>query len=446
MEYSVRFGARIADSIRSRLSKRLLCILIAGIILRFALVPLVFNYDMGFFIVTGSGFESGRTLYETGDFYYPPVYGYFLSIFTYFWNIFSIDSGTTSELLVSGLKSSDFQLSYISSLSMAVAYKLPLIIIDFVCSWLIYDLVRMKTGDVRKAELGFALFFLSPLVMWSSSVAGMFDSLSALFLIFSIYALIKDQYALSGAMMSMGFFTKIFPIVTGFAVLFYIIAKSRNNRKHMLENSLRYLFGFIVLSLIILLPIIISGEMTQLINSAIGDRMVYKPAGDGSLRDFLLMPTGDKFSTVFPILFIIIAVACTVTFIQKGDIDKKYVMASSLSLCVLFMWPPVPTYNVVAIALISLVISYNGRMEWIIAWIIFSTLTVIHHIFLFGNRLFYTIANETSLIDLETVANVIMQDIFPGITHYTGLLTYVPGITSLILAIFYFSRRKEVGH
>ncbi|NCA74562.1 MAG: hypothetical protein EOM93_06965, partial [Gammaproteobacteria bacterium] len=206
------------NSAKGRIGRSLLYIFIAGIVLRVVLGPLTFSFDLSFFVGTGAGFESGRTLYEAGNFYYPPVYGYFLSALTYMWNFLPFQSGYMSELLVNSTAVSDFSQVYISSMALVFVYKIPLTVIDLACSWLIYVMVKEKTGDRRKAEIGFALFFLSPLVLWSSSVACMFDSLSAFFMIFSIYSLTKNQYLLSGAMLSLAFFTKLFPIVIGFAV------------------------------------------------------------------------------------------------------------------------------------------------------------------------------------------------------------------------------------
>ncbi|MGE4577611.1 MAG: glycosyltransferase family 39 protein, partial [Candidatus Methanomethylophilaceae archaeon] len=236
MDFFHLSGVRKEDSVTGRIGRNLLYIFIAGIVLRLVLGPLCLSFDLSFFVITGSGFESGRTLYEAGNFYYPPVYGYFLSALTYLWNLLPFQSGYMSELLVNSTAVSDFPHVYISSMALVFVYKIPLTIINLACSWLIYVMVKEKTGDIRKAEIGFALFFLSPLVIWATSVACMFDSLSAFFMIFSIYSLTKNQYILSGAMISLAFFTKIFPIVIGFAVICYIISHSEGRWKDTLKR------------------------------------------------------------------------------------------------------------------------------------------------------------------------------------------------------------------
>ena len=58
----------------SEISRILVYIIVVGLIIRLVLAPFNFSYDLSFFVITSSGFESGRTLYEAGNFYYPPVY------------------------------------------------------------------------------------------------------------------------------------------------------------------------------------------------------------------------------------------------------------------------------------------------------------------------------------------------------------------------------------
>lgn len=418
--------------------RNLLYIFIVGIMLRLVLGPLSFSFDMSFFVITGAGFESGRTLYEAGNFYYPPVYGYFLSALTYIWNLLPLQAGEISELLVGSAEVSDFSRIYVSSMALTFVYKIPLTIIDLACSWLIYVMVKEKTGDRKKAELGFALFFLSPLVLWSSSVACMFDSLSAFLMIFSIYSLTKNQYMLSGAMLSMAFFTKIFPIVIGFAVICYIISRSEGRWKDVLKRMIMYISGFVIMATVVMLPPLLNGEAT-LAFKFFTDRVESSSYGvGGSVFDFFVNPTFDKFVYVFPIIFLLIAIVSMLAFMREGDDDKKLVMASAMSICMVFLWPPTPTYPVVAIAMIALAVTYCGRKEWLMPWLLFSSLMVIHHILIFGSRIFYTLANETALLDLGGIiaGYLQFQPLLNNITFFTLLLLYIPGISCIMAATY----------
>lgn len=413
--------------------------------LRLVLSPLSFNFDLGFFVITSAGFESGRTLYEVGNFYYPPVYGYLLSFFTYVWNLFPLQSGGVSELLLLSSRFSDFQITYISSIALSVAYTIPLMMIDLACSWLIYVVVKEKTGDKRKAEIGFALFFLSPLVIWTSAVAGMFDSLSAFFMIFSIYTLTKKQYALSGAMISLGIFTKVFPIVIGFAVICYIISRSEGKWKHIFKNSAKYAFGFLLATTMVLLPLALNGEMSFALGSAV-NRMSHVSTAGAGIWDFLINPTHDKFAHVFPVILILIAVFSMLSFMRHGDDDKKLVMASTISISMLFMWPPVPTYPVIAIAMFALAVTYCGRKEWMIPWTLFSIVMVLHHISIFGPRILYTLANVISFLDLSNVVESFLHYAQLGLGDSTLILLYIPCLSSIFVTIYTLKYHKKVDN
>ncbi|MDN5358024.1 MAG: hypothetical protein PWR17_1193 [Candidatus Methanomethylophilaceae archaeon] len=444
MDFFHLSGVRKEDSVTGRIGRNLLYIFIAGIVLRLVLGPLSFSFDLSFFVITGSGFESGRTLYEAGNFYYPPVYGYFLSALTYLWNLLPFQSGAMSELMLNSTRMSDFSHIYIPSMALTFLYKIPLTVIDLACSWLVYSMIKEKTGDQRKAEMGFALFFLSPLVIWSSSVACMFDSLSAFFMIFSIYSLTKKQYLLSGAVLSLAFFTKLFPIVIGFAVICYIISGSEGRWKEVFKKAAMYAAGFAIVTVIIFTPLLLNGEISSSF-SFFFDRTKGMSPGGGSLLDFFANPTTDNFIYAFPIMFLLIAIFSMLSFMRDGDDDKKLVMASLISVCTVFIWPPIPTYPVIAIALIALAVAYCGRREWLVPWLLFSALMVVHHILIFGNSILYTLANETSLLDLGSMVAVYFQSqlMLQHILYYTLLALFIPGISCIIAAVHWLKHEGE---
>lgn len=428
----------------SEISRILVYIIVVGLIIRLVLAPFNFSYDLSFFVITSSGFESGRTLYEAGNFYYPPVYGYFLSTMTYFWNLLPFQSGSITDILVIGNGVSDFSKVYVSSMAMSFMYKVPLTLLDLACSWMLYSMVKEKTGDQKKANLAFALFFLSPLVIWTSSVTCMFESLAVFFTILSIYALIKDQYILSGAMMALAFSTKVFPIILGFAIITYIIVKCEGNIREILKRTGFYVVGLVVMILIIMLPLVLNGELSDSFKF-FSDRSGGSVSGaTESIADFFTSPTPDKLMHAFPVILLLIAIFSMLCFLRDGDNDKKLVMACTISLSVFFLWPPIPTYPVVAIAFIALAATYCGRKEWLIPWILFSCLMVLHHTLVFGNSILHTLANETALFDIGNLIVGYLQFLPMAweIQYWTLLALYIPGI-SAIVAIVISLRHNE---
>ena len=310
-------GSRKSVSVK-KTGRNLFLLILAGIAIRLILWPLSFNFDLSFFIITKTGFESNCLLYERGNFYYPPVYGYVLSALTYVWNFIPVQSGAVSELLVNADHMSDFSYVFVSSIPFAFIYKIPLLVIDLACSFLIYAMIKEKTGNRKKAELGFALFFLSPLVIWSSSVAAMFDNLSAFFMIFSLYAVIKKQNALSGVMLSLAFFTKIFPAVIGFAIILYIFSVNKGKWKTALKNLISFFTGLIVTAFAVLLPIMLTEGLSSM--KFLGERLEGIPSENGreTLLDFFLNPTPDKFVYMIPLILILIISLSLLTFMKEG--------------------------------------------------------------------------------------------------------------------------------
>ncbi len=426
--------------------KKLLLLIAIGIAVRIILWPLSFDFDLSFFVITKTGFESNHLLYEMGNFYYPPVYGYLLSVLTYFWNLLPVETGVLSEALVNADSVSDFSYVFVSSIPFACVYKIPLLLIDLASSLLIYAMIKEKTGDRKKAELGFALFFLSPLVIWSSSVAAMFDSLSAFFMIFSIYAVTKKQNALSGAMLSLAFLTKVYPMIIGFPIVLYIISVNGEKRKTALKNLASFFTGLIVTAFAILLPLLLNEGLGAL--GFLRNRLQGTSSDNGreSLLDFFLNPMPDKFIYAVPLILILAIVLSLLVFRKEGDHDKKLVTASAISVCAIFIWPSIPTHPVVAIAAISLIIAYCNSKEWIIPWVLFSVLYVVHHTVIFGNRILHSLAYYTSLFDLETLVRGYFEFLPTSwdIMFYTLLALFIPGIAAIAVSINHLRKNKAV--
>lgn len=435
-----RIRDRFAESqLFKIMNSTLFKIIIIGVVIRLALIPFSFSFDASFWTITSAGFESNRTVYEAGNFYYLPPFGYILSAFTSLWSQLPFGSGTLALELVSELNFSSVPYTAITSLAFNLFYAIPLMIFDLVSSWLVYSIVLEKTDSKKKANLAFALFFLSPLIIWSSSVAYMFDSMSAMFMLITIYALMKNQYGLAGASLAIATLTKVFPILISFAVLLYIISKSETVRK-VFRNLAVFLSGFAASAVFIMLPVFLKGELGQsftfLSSRAEGS---VQTSGGLDIIDLILHPMPDKIFIVMPFLLFMIVLSTLLIFLSKGDNDKKLVMASLLSVTIFFLFPPIPTYPVIAIPLLALAVAYYGERLWLIPWILFSVLMPIHAMAIFGNAILYPLAAGTGLLDLQTLVNGYgFLHTLQSIQQYSLWALYIPALSCIAVAAYSF--------
>ena len=438
-----RVRERIAgNQLLNRMNRPLIKIIISGIIIRLALVPLAFSFDTSFWVITGAGFESNRTLYESGNFYYLPPFGYILAALSAIWSQLPFGAGTLALDLVSALRFSSISYTMVSSMAFNLLYSIPLTIFDLITSWIVYSIVLEKTKSNRKANVAFILVFLSPLIIWSSSVAYMFDSLSAMFMMITIYALMKDQYSLAGASLAFATLTKIFPILIAFAILMYIISKSETV-KSTLRNTAVFLSGFIISVIFIMLPVFLNGEMGHAL-SFLSSRVERSVSISGGLNliDTIFLPTPNKIFAIMPFLLFMIVLSTFLIFLRRGDKDKKLVMASMMSLSLFFMYPQVATYPVIAIPLLALAITYYGERRWIIPWALFSVLMPIYTMAVFGNAILYTSAVSTGLFDLYALANGHHGLLYSLhlLRNFIVLALYLPAISCIVVAVRSFMK------
>lgn len=425
----------------SNMNSGLAKMILIGIIMRLALIPFSFSFDASFWAITGAGFESNRTLYGAGNFYYSPPFGYILSVMTALWSVLPVSAGFLAPELVSQMNFSSVPYTMITSMAFNFFFSALLTIFDLISAWLVYDMVMEETGSTKKANFAFALFFLSPLVMWSSSVAYMFDSLSAMFMLISIYALMKDQHLLAGASLSFAALTKMFPVLILFAVVMYILSKSETLRD-IWERLVLFISGFAAAAAFVMLPVILGGELRESL-LFLSTRFEEAGGAEGiNYIDILIHPMPDKIFIVMPFLLFIIVLSTVLIFLSKGDNDKKLVMASLMSVTMFFLFPPIPTYPVIAIPLLALAVAYHGERLWLIPWALFSVLMPIHAILIFGNALLYPLAGATGIFDLQTLVNeyYAMLPTLYTIQECTLLTLYAPALSCLAISVHLFMK------
>lgn len=95
-----------------------------------------------------------------------------------------------------------------------LAWKAPLIVSDLLVGLLLYHLAgQLAPSAPDRRPLVVALWFLNPLVIWSSVVDGEVDSLVALFLLLLLLSLLYRWWTLAGFAIALGTFTKGYPFI-----------------------------------------------------------------------------------------------------------------------------------------------------------------------------------------------------------------------------------------
>ena len=112
--------------------------------------------------------------------------------------------------------------------------KTPIIIADLCVSIFVYKLVKSMSNE-KYARYAAWAWLLNPYVIWVSSVWGEFDAIATLFVVISVYYLIKKELSKSALMLSIGTLFKLYSIIL--IPVFALIAFKRSKK---IGHGLRY--------------------------------------------------------------------------------------------------------------------------------------------------------------------------------------------------------------
>ncbi len=163
--------------------------------------------------------------YPWGFYAYPPTWLYWLMIVSFMANV--INSLMVQVFLI----------------------KLPIILADIIVGYLIYRVgVLAGLGEDRSLKASLIWIF-NPITFFMSSVWGMFDSISVLFMLLGIYQLIQGKYVNSGILFGIGASVKIFPaLIIPPAIIYLYSIRRISVRKAVLNLVIPSLAAFITLS------------------------------------------------------------------------------------------------------------------------------------------------------------------------------------------------------
>lgn len=315
---------------------------ILGLLVRLLCLPITYDYDMYHWGVIIQNINSGNGLYELNGYFYTPIWGYIMGFTDLIINTVST-LGEVGTRVTSLLPVEDLEMRHVATVvtpEFTIAMKIPLIIGDLIVAYLLYDFVKKRTEDPRKASLAFALWFLCPINIYMSSVQGMFDNYSALFLFISILLALKERYILSGAFLSTAILLKIFPVACIFVYLGLLTARHHSKRDFGLAFGKAF-GGLVIGSLIWYIPNIL----------------------EGNIIDTLTVATDRASNSSFGILDIwtyVAMVSCTILMFYFGhrmartkeNIDDKFLEYCTYCMCAMMFVSVSPQYVIAALPLI----------------------------------------------------------------------------------------------
>jgi hypothetical protein len=213
--------------------RRLLWIIIVGFVVRLAFAPWTsWTYDAYPFYQGVVDILAGIGPYGHMAYSYPPAFAFVVTPFAWLlslfldpgqWAVFQpslVDVGQVTAMVNPMVTHPGFNL----------AYKLPLIIADYLTGLLLYHFVVM-IKDREAALKVFILWFLNPLVIFVSSIYGNFDILAVFFSVLSLYAMYRKMYLSAGLAVGLGVAFKLFPMYLALFYFAYLLSLTLTERR-----------------------------------------------------------------------------------------------------------------------------------------------------------------------------------------------------------------------
>ena len=426
----------ILNVIVGTMKRPVVIILIVGLLIRFVLAPLfTYTFDIAHWAMVTEHLQAGFGLYSVPGYYYSPVWGYMLGTFSLFSNfVFSIQP--LVSFFEAMLPAQELWWYYftpeVTTIDFNVFIKVPLILCDVLVGALVYYLIKEKTDSEKKATLGFALWFLCPVVIWMSSVQAMFDTFSVLFMFLSVLLVYKGRYFTGGAMLSVAIFTKFFPFYIVFAVVAYIILKNRGDREKCIKSILMGAAGLIVMTLVLHIPMIMEGSLVDSLWFMLSRAETAGVSGDG-IKD-LTASLGYMAVLILQPLIIALSIylAYRLTKSSPEEADNNFFYCLLITTAAVFVWIPAPQYLMIIIVFLAYHIAVSDR-RYLRPWLIMTVGATIFAFVMNNFSILTSLAAYTNLLDMGWVLGImewIQQPIF-GVSALFILIT----ATGLIEAI-----------
>lgn len=350
-----------------------LAVLLIGIAIRIAIGGLSVVYDSDYWATVIRNIEAGQGLYGMEGYYYTPAWGYILGLVSVFQDMF-LNIGESAVRVVEALfveGSGPYFTATVPSLIIIYSVKVPLFLCDFITAYVVMKLVREETGDESKSLLAFALTFLSPVLLMSSGVIAMPDTVSAMFAVLTMYCVKRDRMFIAGMTFAMAVLVKFFPAFFVFIFVGYLFAMARDRREAVRRLALA-VAGSIIIAVLVFMPQVLEGNIEmcfQFLTDRIGTS-----GGDG-LLDLLVGMTR----------------VCTYALILLGSVYLGYRMfrapgedpfGTLMHHCLIvatlvLVYPPTTQYIVILVPFLAYWIAASDR-RFMLHWKILAVGAVIY--------------------------------------------------------------------
>ena len=317
--------------------------IVIGIIINILMMTLAFVYDTNYWAIVVKNIQMGEGLYGLDGYYYTPVWGYILGFVSMFDSFFFDIGGMGVRLMeLLGYENGNFMdfSANVTSIGFMMSYKLVIMIFDMVLAYLMYWLVKDVTKDERKAQLAFILIFLCPTIFASYTVLGMPDVVSATMLTLSIVLLRRNHLMSAGACFAVAVLNKFFPALVFFPIVTYAFSRGAD-KKEGAENVMKAFAGALLMSIIIMLPHLLDGNIMSAF-SFLTDRATV--SSEEGILDYLI-----SYSAVLVTLAAIaVSLFLGIRLMRdrsEGDEINRFMWYSLVSLAVMFIYPPNPQYT-----------------------------------------------------------------------------------------------------
>lgn len=232
-------ASRVLDYLGIRNLRGIGWILVVGLAVRFALLPLSAHpWDVYVWYQTGDRVYSGGPLYTSAPYgyAYPPVWGGFITVMDGIYRLVApiVGAHPISAAAANAAFGTTGNLGapIVVDWLFATLIKLPLVVFDLLTTLLLCDVVRRRLGRPEWVAPVAAAFFLNPFVILISSVWGQFDIVATYLVLLGALLLIDHHPWLAGVAFGLSVATKYFPALLIVALLI-VYASARQTREYV---------------------------------------------------------------------------------------------------------------------------------------------------------------------------------------------------------------------